>query len=240
MIEKTVEIPANNGKIPTFLVTPESNPPHPAIVLYMDVFGIREELKNFCRQLCQAGYSVLLPSLFYRDGNPSFDPASITEEQMQQCHALNNKTTNGIVIQDTGVLLDYLKQDPLTNSQKVGTIGTCMGGRHALLAAAEYPEQVLAFASIHGGRMVTDAEDSPHLAIPQLRANQDETAPQEHLELYQKELKRCGVHHQIDFMEEARHGYIFPERYCYHPQASEKTWAAILKIFDQCLMNPSD
>ena len=120
-----------------------------------------------------------------------------------------------------------------------------MGGRHALFAAATYPDQVLAFASIHGGKLVTDAPDSPHLAIPKLRAegyfgwaDRDAGATEEHLHRYKTELTRCKVPHRIDFMCGALHGYFFPERAThYNKDAAEKSWDAVLALFARALKN---
>lgn len=244
MVEKTLEVSTQDGTMPTFVTHPESGAPFPVVILFMDVFGIRDELKDMCRRLTENGYYTMLPSLFYRAGNPAYDPADfgpggtppVDESDPLFPMTLNEKTTNAMVLRDTGALLRSLEGD--ANAQAVGTIGTCMGGRHAMLAAAEYPDQVLAFASIHGGKLFSDQSDSPHLAIPKLKAEgyfgwagNDVAAPEEHLEYYQSELLRCGVPHHIDYVIDACHGYFFPERHVYHWETAEKSWRYVLEMF---------
>ena len=253
MIEKTIDIATSDGAMPAYVFHPEGGGPHPTVIFYFDIFGIRGELKTMCRRLCRAGYYTVLPSLFYRMGNPSYDPqkfmsGNLALDKTDPLHPmnLNASTTNAMVTQDTGALLRHLdSEEPRANAQRVGSIGTCMGGRHALFAAATYPDQVLAFASIHGGKLVTDAPDSPHLAIPKLRAegyfgwaDRDAGATEEYLHRYKTELTRCKVPHRIDFMCGALHGYFFPERAThYNKDAAEKSWDAVLDLFARALKN---
>ena len=253
MIEKTIDIATSDGTMPAYVFHPEGGGPHPTVIFYFDIFGIRGELKTMCRRLCRAGYYTVLPSLFYRMGNLSYDPqkfmsGNLALDKTDPLHPmnLNASTTNAMVTQDTGALLRHLdSEEPRANAQRVGSIGTCMGGRHALFAAATYPDQVLAFASIHGGKLVTGAPDSPHLAIPKLRAegyfgwaDRDAGATEEHLHRYKTELTRCKVPHRIDFMRGALHGYFFPERAThYNKDAAEKSWDATLNLFARALKN---
>ncbi|MDE2724496.1 MAG: dienelactone hydrolase family protein, partial [Gemmatimonadota bacterium] len=153
MIEKTIEVATSDGIMPAYVFHPEGEGPHPPVIFYFDIFGIRDELKNMCRRFARAGYYTVLPSLFYRMGNPSYNPekfmiGGLNLEKTDPLHPmnLNTSTTNAMVIDDTGALLRHLdNEEPQANAQRVGTIGTCMGGRHALFAAATYPDHVLAF-----------------------------------------------------------------------------------------------
>lgn len=255
MIEKTIEVATSDGTMPTYVFHPEGEGPHPVVIFYFDIFGIRDEVKNMCRRFACAGYYAVLPSLFYRMGSPSYHPekfmsGNLNLEKTDPLHPmnLNTSTTNAMVTSDTGALLRHLEDKPQADAQRAGSIGTCMGGRHALFAAAAYPDQVLAFASIHGGKLVTDASDSPHLAIPKLRAegyfgwaDQDAGATEEHLQLYKTDLTRCDVPHRIDFMHGALHGYFFPERLThYNEGAAEKSWDAVLHLFARTLKNCRD
>ncbi len=251
MIEKTVDVATPDGTMPTYVFHPDGKGPHPVAIFYFDIFGIRNELKIMCRRLCGAGYYAILPSLFYRMGNPSYDPekfmsGDLALKKTDPLHPmnLNASTTNAMVIRDTGALIRHLdREEPQADAQRVGSIGTCMGGRHALFAAATYPDRVLAFASIHGGKLVTDAPDSPHLAIPKLRAeayfgwaDRDAGATEEDMQYYKTELTRCKVPHRIDFMSGALHGYFFPERPThYNKEAAKKSWDAVFNLFARTL-----
>src|SRR5439155_7123025 len=68
MIEKTIDIPTEDGRMETFIAHPEEGGPFAPVVVYMDVWGLREELYDIARKVAVAGYYVLLPDLYYRQG----------------------------------------------------------------------------------------------------------------------------------------------------------------------------
>lgn len=251
MIEKTFHVQTPDGTMPAEVFMPDQNETHSVVIFYFDIFGIRNEFRNMCRRFCQAGYCAILPSLFYRHGSPEHNPSDYINNPNPPCAPddpqhpmnLNQNTTNQMVIDDTGALIRHLQTESHLASHKIGTIGTCMGARHALLAAANYPNNILAFSAIHGGKLVTDAIDSPHQSISKLKAtgyfgwaNDDYQTNPTHLETYRSELVKHQVPHTIDLMPNAKHGYFFPERHThYHAESAEKSWQATLNTFAQHL-----
>ena len=242
MIERTLDVETADGVMPTFVTYPEAPGPHPVVLFYMDAPGIREELRDLCRRLAVVGYYVMLPNLFYRDGGPAFDPAELRIRLDPLMMDLNLKTTNTMVLRDTAALLKFAAADPAADPQRTGAVGTCMGGRHGMLAAAEFPDQVLAFASLHGGRMVTDDPDSAHLAIGKLKAEgyfgwaqDDAVAPAEHMEIYKKALRDQGLPHRVELHANAHHGFFFPQRHSYDKDAAERSWERIFALFKRNL-----
>ncbi len=76
MREKNVDIPTRDGQMDTFICHPEDDGPFPAVILYMDAPGIREELRDMARRIGTVGYYVVLPNLYYRSvraDKPLFD-----------------------------------------------------------------------------------------------------------------------------------------------------------------------
>ena len=59
MVEKILEVSTQDGTMPTFVTHPELGPPFPVVVFYMDVFGIRDELKDMCRRLTDNGMYII-------------------------------------------------------------------------------------------------------------------------------------------------------------------------------------
>ena len=115
------------------------------------------------RRIGTVGYYVMLPNLFYRDGGPSFDPALLaTRGPDPEMDRLNRALSHSMVLSDTRALIDFAAADPAAR-EPIGTIGYCMGGRHAYAAAGTFPDRVAAMASLHAGFQVTGAADSAHL-----------------------------------------------------------------------------
>ena len=69
--------------------------------------------------------------------------------------------TDEMVIEDTESILDFLRTQPVQSGAK-GSVGYCMGGRHALCAAAAHPDEFRATVSLHGTILVSDSPLSPH------------------------------------------------------------------------------
>ncbi len=239
MIEKTIDLATADGRMPVFVVHPDEDGPHPVVLVYMDALGIREELHDMARRFASAGCYAMLPNLFYRWGGPSFDPAPLAQGILDpKMIELNGALSMTMTARDTDALLAHAMADPAARLP-AAAVGYCMGGRHALGAAASFPEKVLAFASLHGGRLVKDASDSPHLLIPNTAAaeayfgwaDNDPTAPPEHRHAIEAALAARGGRHRVELHMGAEHGFTFPERYCYHKVAAERVWARLFAMF---------
>src|SRR6185436_7660494 len=73
LIEKDVIITTKRGRMPAFAACPDDGGRFPAIILYMDAPGFREELVNQARRIAKHGYYCVLPDLYYRYGMCRFD-----------------------------------------------------------------------------------------------------------------------------------------------------------------------
>ena len=146
MHERTIEIATADGRMPTFVTHPEDDGRHPAVVLYMDALGIREELKDMARRIGTVGYYVLLPNLFYRDGGPSFDPALLpTRGSGSGDDAAQPRAEPRPGAAPTpGRCSTSSAREPAASRGAMAAIGWCMGGRHALAAAGTFPDRIKA------------------------------------------------------------------------------------------------
>jgi len=247
MIESNVTLETADGKMPVFIVHPDEDGPFPTVLFYMDALGIREELRDMARRCASAGYFAMLPDLYYRWGCPSFDPAPLAQGILDpKMIELNNALAISMTALDTAAMLEYAAVDPASRLP-AGTVGYCMGGRHALGAAAAYAGEVAAFASLHGGRLVSDTPQSPHLLVARTLAaeayfgwaDNDETAPAGHMRAIGTALAARGGRHRVELHRGALHGFTFPERYCYHKRAAEQVWARLFALFRRNLHGPA-
>jgi carboxymethylenebutenolidase len=245
MIERDVALNAEDGMMPCFVAHPDEGGPHPVVLVYMDALGIREELRDMARRVASAGYYAMLPNLFYRDGGPNFDAAPLAEGRLDpRMMALNDALTMDMTVRDTAAMLAFAARDPAAGP-RAAAVGYCMGGRHAIAAAAAYPERILAIASLHGGRLVTDAPDSPHRRLAVARAeayfgwaDDDPTAPAAHERAVADVLTARAAPGRLEHHSGALHGFTFPERYCYHKKAAERVWARLFALFRRTIDGP--
>jgi carboxymethylenebutenolidase len=240
-----VDIKTAEGTMDAKLFHPEGNGPWPAVILLMDAFGIRPAFEEMARRLAKAGYVVLLPNVFYREGhasklelNGSFDD----EAFRKRIYALIGGLTPERLKEDAGAELDFLGSHPRVKGPKVGVAGYCMSGGIAVRMAADFPDRIGAAASSHGGRLATDAADSPHRQVGKVKgelyfghADKDGSMPAEAIQKLEAALKEAGVKYRSELFPGARHGYAVAGSAAYDEAASEKHWQRLLDLFERTL-----
>ncbi|MCX4767619.1 dienelactone hydrolase family protein [Streptomyces sp. NBC_01275] len=238
-----VDIPTEDGVADAYLAHPGDGTPRPAVLLYQDAFGLRPHLRAMADRLAEAGYTVLAPNVFYRHGRapvvqmPEFIDASARPEIFQAVGPLIASLTPEPAERDAGAYLRWLAENPLVVDGPVAVTGYCMGARLALFTAGAHPERVAAAAGFHGGRLATDAPDSPHLVAGRVtaelyfgHADDDPSLPPEQIERFEEALTAAGVRHTCEVYSGARHGYTQADTAEYDEAASERHWAALLDL----------
>jgi carboxymethylenebutenolidase len=231
MIEQQIAVATPDGTMTTFIFHPEHDGPHPVVLYLMDAPSIRPALKDMASRLATAGYYVMLPYLFYRGG--PFREFGSSDEDMQARRELMGTVTLTNIVGDAEALLSVAADDPAAEDGDVGVVGFCMSGGLAIALARELPERVAAAASIHGGRLVRDTEDSPHRGLDRVRAeihlawvDPDQSAPPETIPVMEAALDAAGVSYTLDRVTDAVHGFAPPgERY--DRAASELHWERV-------------
>jgi carboxymethylenebutenolidase len=244
MSEVQVTIQQKDGPCRAWILTPNGTGPWPAVIFYMDAFGIRPGMIQMATHLAGKGYVVLLPDLFYRFGD--YAPLNPTEVLKGDVRATigprMGSTDNHKAADDTAAFIAYLDTRSDVAGKKIGTVGFCMGGGMALTAAAYYPDRIAAAVSFHGGNLATDQPTSPHLLLPKIKAelyiaiaDNDHTYPPEMAKRFDAALQAAGVKHKSDFYQGKSHGWMKPDLPVYDAQAAEKGWQELLALYARTL-----
>ncbi len=245
---QTIDIRTRDGHCPAYVFRPQGDGPWPAVLVFMDGIGIRPAMLAVGERLAAAGYFVLLPDLFYRSGPYAPMNAKTLFTDPEQRRVLMEKyfalATPDKVMSDTAAFLDYLASQPEAMPGGIGTTGYCMGGLMSLTAAGTYPDRIVAAASYHGGRLATDAPDSPHRLASRIKAKlyvagaiEDPSFPDDMKQRLEEALTRAGVEHRIETYP-ARHGWVLSDTLAYDEAAAERHWQTLTELFDGCLMRP--
>lgn len=247
MIASSIDIPTPDGVMDAYAAHPDEHAPFPLVILFMDIWGLREELFGIARRVAAEGYYCLVPNLFHREGKFSFVkldsagravsfhllPEDIQREMRVRAERLNRQTLR----MDLSAILDFCGHQPVCDGA-AGSIGFCMGGREAFFAAQEFPERFQATASLHGSRLVTAADDSPHRLVQRMRgdvycgfAEFDRGAPPEVV----SKLTEClqgvaGLSVGTQVHRGAHHGYALPDRDIHDATATEQDWGNIFTM----------
>jgi len=240
VIEQTIDIPTKDGATTTFIVHPERDGPHPLILFYMDAPAIREELRDMARRLASAGYYVMLPNLYYRAGVLELGPLSPdpNDPGRARMFELMNGLSIEMVMQDTDALLAFARGQKAASTDRIGCVGYCMSGQFSINAAARHADKVRAAASIYGTFLVTDKDDSPHLAARKAQAELyfacaeiDRWAPLEMVQMLSASLSEDEVNAEVELYPKVEHGFAFPQRAAYDKHSAERHWERLNALF---------
>jgi carboxymethylenebutenolidase len=240
-----ITIQTRDGHCRSFVFRPDGTGPWPAVLVYMDGLAIRPAMLEIGERLAASGYFTLLPDLFYRSGPyEPMDPKRVFADPEQRRILMEKfmaPATPANVMADTAAFLEFIAAQPDVKPGPVGVTGYCMGGLMALTAAGTYPQRIAAAASYHGGRLATEAPDSPHRLAGTMTARiyvagatEDASFPPEMKSRLQEALTQAGVTHLIETYP-ARHGWVFRDTPVYDAAAAERHWQTLLALFASTL-----
>lgn len=243
--ESDVNVPMAEGVSDSYFVRPSTGK-HPGVLIWPDIRGLRPAFRAMGKRLAMSGYSVLVANPFYRDGkHPHIAPGEQFSDPDVRARLIPmaRKLTQDAAMSDARHYIRFLDaQDATDTGRKVGTMGYCMGGPLIMRTAAAVPERVGAAASFHGGGLVTDRDDSPHLLIPNSPAhvlhavaeNDDERFPNAKMVLAEA-YEAAGIPAEIEVYEGTLHGWCPPDSRVYNEAQAERAWARTLALFERAL-----
>jgi carboxymethylenebutenolidase len=242
--ESEVEIATPDGTADCYFVHPSSGA-HAGVLVWPDILGLRPAFRQMGKRLAESGYSVLVVNPFYRQKRApvvpegaSFADQSVRDTVFPLAQSLN-ATTNAT---DAKAFIAWLdEQDAVDTNRKVGTTGYCMGGPIVMRTAAAVPDRVGAGASFHGGGLVTQNPDSPHLLVPQMKAKflfavaeNDDMREPEAKNVLRETYGAAGLDAEIEVYP-AQHGWCPPDSAVYDETQAERAWSRLLVLFENAL-----
>jgi len=241
-----VEIKTPDGTCDAALFTPKAKGTYPAVLIWPDALGLRPAFRDMGRRLAASGYVVLVPNPFYRSKRaPAFGPGFSFQnpDDMKKLAELRAPMTPEAVGRDAVAFVGFLDAQPKTNKKrKAGTVGYCMGGPMTMQTAAALPGRVGAGVSCHGGGLVSDRPDSPHLLVPKMRAafhfaiavNDDQRQPDAKDKLRQA-FDAAKLPATIEVYPGTQHGWCVKDSAIYNEPQAERAWAAMLALYKERL-----
>ncbi len=243
--ESDVAITTPDGVADCYFVHPASGK-HAGVIVWPDVLGLRPAFRLMGKRLAESGYSVLVVNPYYRSAkSPVIGPGASFQDTETRDIVLPmaRSLTPATNVTDAKAFVGFLDQQPAVDvKRKIGTTGYCMGGPMTMRTAAAIPDRIGAGGSFHGGSLVTDKDDSPHLLIPSMKAhflfavasNDDERDP-EAKNVLRESFAAAGLPAEIEVYEGALHGWCPPDSRVYHEAQAERAWARLLVLFGEAL-----
>ncbi|AYF74373.1 dienelactone hydrolase family protein [Nocardia yunnanensis] len=245
---ESVEIRTPEGVADAYLTHPDDGRAHPGVLVVQDGFGLRPSLRGLADRIAAQGFTVLVPNAFYRHGPapvvemPEYiDPAE-RPEIFGQVFPLIRELTPEAWRRDAGAYLEWLAAAPQVTSGPVGVTGYCMGARLAVQTAGMFPDRVGAVAGFHGGPLVTDDPDSPHVLAGNItgelyfaHAGEDQHMTAEHIEQFDKALAAAGIRYRTEVYPGAQHGYTQTDTSAYDAESNDRHHRELRALFDRNL-----
>jgi len=237
--ESEVNVKTPDGTADCYFVHPTTGTA-PGVVIWPDIFGLRSAFRTMGKRLAESGYSVLVVNPFYRSqkglANGATNPT--IQQNMPLMQALNENTH----MTDAKAFVGWLDQQAsVAKNRKIGTQGYCMGGPIAFRTAAAVPDRVGAVASFHGGGLVTNTPNSPHLQASKTKAqfliaiaeSDDKPRPTEK-DVLKETFAKANLPAEIEVYG-AAHGWCPPDSGVYNEPLAEKAWSRLLALYGKAL-----
>src|SRR5437870_9290859 len=215
--ESDVSVMTPDGTADCYFVHPASGTA-PGVLMWPDIFGLRPAFRQMGKRLAESGYSVLVVNPFYRVKKaPTAEAGARTPiPQLMPLAQGLNETTH---MTDAKAFIGWLdRQASVAKNRKVGTQGYCMGGPIAFRTAAAVPDRVGAVGSFHGGGLVTNNPNSPHLQASKTKAqfliaiaaNDDARSPNEK-DVLKETFSKANLPAEIEVYKDAQHSCCPPD-----------------------------
>ena len=248
VVETDVEIKTPDGTCDAAFIHPKSGA-FPGVLLWPDAFGLRPTMREMAKRLAADGYSVLVPNPFYRVSKAPFTDASKFNFQNPDDMAklrplMASVNAPGNPEKDAKAYVAFLDaQKEVDKSKKIGTQGYCMGGPLVVRTAAALPDRIGAGASFHGGGLVTDRPDSPHLLAPKIKArmyfgvaSNDDARQPDAKDKLKEAFTAAKVPVEVELYQ-SLHGWCVPDMPMqngapiYNKADAEKAWGKLLALY---------
>ncbi|MCC6640081.1 MAG: dienelactone hydrolase family protein [Deltaproteobacteria bacterium] len=239
IVTERVRIPISaGGAMDGYLARPKDGGPRPAVLVFMEIFGINPHIRDVTERVAREGYVALAPDYFHRTG-PGAE-YGYDEKGLAAGMKLLGALRADEMIADAKAALAFLRDRPDVRGDRIGTMGFCIGGHMAYLVACE--TDVRATASFYGGGIA--ASQGPGGGTPTvdrtskiggtvllLFGGQDAMIPGAQIDAIRAALAKSGVRHHIEVYPQAGHGFFCNQRASYDEAAATDAWRRVKDLF---------
>jgi len=248
VIETKVDVKTLDGTCDGIFLHPAKGS-HPGVLLWHDSPGLRPVICELGKRIAAEGYSVLVPNLFYRTArtpvfDASFDYAKNPADRAKYARTVAPFFVPGAADKDAVAYVAFLDaQRQVSEKRKIGTHGYCLGGPYIMRTAAALPDRVGAGASFHGGFLVTDKPNSPHLLAPKIKAclyfaiaSDDDRREPEVKNKLREAFAAAKVQAEIEVYPNALHGWCVPDsKAAENKEDAKRAWDKLLALYKLAL-----
>jgi len=233
-----IQIPTDGAAMGGYLARPADDEVRPAVLVFMEIFGINSHIREVTERVAREGYVALAPDFFHRTG-PGVE-YGYDDDGFAKGMTLLNQLAADEMIADAKAAIGYLRGRKDVVGDRIGAMGFCIGGHMTYLTACE--TDVRAAASFYGGGVAAPqgpgGQDSTvgrtagiQGRILCLFGDQDAFIPQDQVEAVRSALEAGGIRHEVVVYPGADHGFFCDQRPAYQEQAAADAWERVKALF---------
>ena len=239
IVTERVQIPIPGaGQMGGYLARPKDGAPRPAVIVYMEIFGINSHIRDVTERVAQEGHVALAPDYFHRTG-PGVEYGYDQAGMEAGIKLLSGLTAEGMIV-DARAAITWLRQQPTVRGDRIGAMGFCIGGHMTYLTACE--TDVRAAASFYGGGIAAPTGPggaaSTISRTPKIRGKilcfyggKDAHIPAPQVAAVREALRKAGTKHEVVLYDTADHGFFCDQRATYQREAAEDSWRRVKTLF---------
>jgi carboxymethylenebutenolidase len=237
-----IQIPVSGGPsghaMGGYLARPSDGQPRPAVLVFMEIFGVNAHIRDVTERVAREGYVALAPDYFHRTG-PGVE-YGYDEKGMAGGMKLLGALKADEMIADAKAAIAALRARKDVRGAKLGAMGFCIGGHMTYLSACE--TDIAAAASFYGGGIAAGqgpgGAPSTLSRTPKLRGKllclfgeKDSLIPQTQVDAIRQALARAGAKHEVAVYPGADHGFFCDQRATFQKAAADDAWRRVKALF---------
>jgi carboxymethylenebutenolidase len=216
-------VPVDGGSMPADLHLPPGGR-GPGIVLMQEIFGVTAYVTGRARDLAALGYVVLVPHLYWRQGDPVIEDGP---DALPRGVEAMGRAEWPAVVADAAAAVTVLRERPEV-SGPTGVLGFCFGGGVAFAVAADAGARPDFLVSWYGSALPDLLDLAPRVRCPSLHhfGLADTYLGPDVLRRIEQAVTATGADTTVLTYPGAGHAFDNPAPAFHHATASREAWAA--------------
>lgn len=233
-----VHVSVDGKTMGAYMARPADGTPRPAVLVYMEIFGVNAHIRDVTDRVAREGYVALAPDFFHRTGpgvEYGYDQTGMTEGIK-----LLGQLKADEIVADGRAAMSFLKRQNFARGDTIGAMGFCVGGHVTYLtacelgikAAASFYGGGIAGAQGFGGQPSTIGRTSKIGGkIICLYGAKDAHIPLTQVDAVRAELEKHKIRHEVVVYPNADHGFFCDQRASYDKASAEDAWSRVKTLF---------
>jgi carboxymethylenebutenolidase len=233
------------GGVPSYLARPQGDGQLPGLLICFEAFGLNNNIKKVCERLAREGYVAIAPDFYHRQPAPRVMAYSDLEKARTLVQGLVDEEAVNIA----RTVINYLKAQPFVQTERIGVVGFCLGGRLGFLFTCRLAEDIKAAALFYGGAIASKGRFAGQTATPLEEADKisasmrlffgglDAHIPAEEVSQIEVRLRELKKDAEVTVYSQADHGFMCEERSSYSEEAALDAWTRTLRFLHHRLIS---